>query len=246
MKRLIAPSKRLLKRALLVTAFLLVGISRAADDDPAESESATGSWRWVFIMPDGSRVEPRVKLKQEGDTLTGSTKFRDGLETHISDGKVNGNDLSFTVKRERNGRTVITTYKGTRNGDRITGVIESDWNNEKQVYPWQARRASKDPGGKWSWKLANRRGETNDFILELQHEGEKLTGNFTAFGVDTEIEDGAFKDGEVSFTVAREAGDDLIISSYRGKIAADVIRGRVSIRGGERDRLIEWIAKRVD
>ena len=235
---------RALMLMILATSLWLTR-SRAADE-LEESETSTGTWRWSFIMPDGSTVEPRVKLKQDGETLTGTSRFREGVEVAISQGKVAGNEISFQVQRERNGQKVTTLYKGIRTGDRIKGTIETDWTGQKQIYPWQARRSSRDPAGIWGWKLANRRGETNQFTVELKHEGEKLTGTFTAFGVDTEIEDGEFKAGEISFTVARETGDDLIISTYRGKIAADVIRGRVFITGGERDRLIEWQAKRAD
>jgi len=238
-----------MKARALTLFFLWISLTIAcvqAAEELDESETSTGTWRWSFTMPDGSTVEPRVKLKQEGEMLTGTTRFRDGADIAISQGKVEGNEISFLVKRERNGQKVTTLYKGIRSGDRIKGTIETDWSGEKQSYPWQARRSSRDPAGTWGWKLANRRGETNQFMLELKHEGEKLTGTFTAFGVDTEIEDGQFKGGEVSFTVARETGDDVIVSAYRGKIAADVIHGRVFITGGERDRLIEWQAKRAD
>jgi len=229
----------------ILVANLLIPVAQAADD-PDETSSATGTWRWTFAMPDGSVVEPRVKLKQEGETLTGTTRFREGAEIAISGGSVHGNEVSFMVRRERNGQKVTTVYQGIRSGDRIKGTIQTDWAGEKQIYPWQARRSSRDPAGVWGWKLANRRGDTNEFKLELKHEGEKLTGTFTAFGVDTEIEDGEFKEGEISFSVARESGDDVIISNYRGKIAADGIRGRVQISGGERDRNIEWQASRLD
>jgi len=218
-----------------------------AADAPEENETATGTWRWSFLMPDGSTIEPRAKLKQDGETLTGTTKFREGLDAPISGGHVEKNNhLSFTVLRKRNTVAVTTTYSGTRNGDHIDGTIETDWAGQKQVFPWHARRSSRDPTGIWSWKLGNRRGQTNEFKLELQREGENLSGTFTAFGEDTEIEDGTFRDGEVSFTVARESGEDLIISAYRGRVAMDLIRGRVVVTGGDRDRTIEWVAKRVD
>ena len=217
-----------------------------AADLTEESESTTGSWRWSFTMPDGSTVEPRAKLKQQGESLTGTTKFRDGFDVAIEDGRVEQNQVSFAVRRERNKQEVTTTYTGLRTGDRIEGTIETDWRGQKQTFPWHARRSSRDPAGIWSWRLANRRSQTNEFKLELQREGEKLSGTFTAFGVDTEIEDGTFKDGEISFTVARESGDDVIVSEYRGRVAMDLIRGRVEITGSERDRTIEWTAKRVD
>jgi len=41
------------------------------------------------------------------------------VETPISDGKVDGNNVSFSVKREFGGNSVVTTYKGTLDGDSL-------------------------------------------------------------------------------------------------------------------------------
>ena len=42
-------------------------------------------------------------MKQEGEKLTGAT-VRNENETAIQDGKVTGNEVAFTVVREREGR----------------------------------------------------------------------------------------------------------------------------------------------
>jgi len=41
------------------------------------------------------------------------------METAISDGKVDGNNISFAVKREFNGNSFVTTYKGTLDGEQL-------------------------------------------------------------------------------------------------------------------------------
>src|SRR5438309_1818959 len=89
---------RRIKGVWLVSMLLLSATAyiRAADEIN-EATSASGIWKWSFTMPDGSKVEPRVKLHQEGDQLTGTVKIREGLETAISEGKVSGDELSFAV-----------------------------------------------------------------------------------------------------------------------------------------------------
>jgi hypothetical protein len=39
--------------------------------------------------------------------------------TEITDGKVDGNNVSFTVKREFNGNSMVTKYEGTVSGDEM-------------------------------------------------------------------------------------------------------------------------------
>jgi hypothetical protein len=41
------------------------------------------------------------------------------VETAIADGKIDGNNISFTVKREFNGNSFVTTYKGSLDGDNL-------------------------------------------------------------------------------------------------------------------------------
>jgi len=229
---------------LLVASAALTCFAQETD----EETTATGTWKWTFTMPDGSQIQPRVKLLQVGNKLTGTSRFREGLETPISDGKVDGNEIVFSVIRERDGHKITTTYKGIRAGDRMTGTIESDWGGEKQTYVWQAKRFSKDPTGTWKWTLANRFGRTNEMQLILKQEKDKLTGTFTIFGRETEIEDGTVKDGEISFKVVREFNENEITSNYKGKVLGDLIRGKVETTStdGDRDRTSPWEAKRVD
>jgi hypothetical protein len=71
----------------------------------------------------GGSVQVTLNLKVDGGALTGtlSRPGRDGnaMETPISDGKVEGNNVSFTVKREFNGNSFVTSYKGTLDGDSL-------------------------------------------------------------------------------------------------------------------------------
>jgi hypothetical protein len=43
----------------------------------------------------------------------------DAPPIEITDGKVDGNNVSFTVKREFNGNSFVTKYEGVVNGDEM-------------------------------------------------------------------------------------------------------------------------------
>src|SRR5215217_6573918 len=89
-----------------------------AGGGPALAADATGTWKWT-VERDGNTSERVVKLKQEGDKLTGTYLGRQGTETPIEDGKVSGEMISFKVTREFDGNKFVTTYQGKLSGDTI-------------------------------------------------------------------------------------------------------------------------------
>lgn len=230
--------------AIMTTA---VSAWNGSAQESEEQPRFAGTWKWTFTMPDGSKVEPRVKLYLEGGKLTGTARFRPGADTPISNGKVTGDEVSFSVIRERDGRKVTTTYKGVLADNHIKGTIESDWAGGKQTYDWDARRFGRDPGGTWEWTVPMR-GRTNEIRLSLtlKQEQETLTGTLTGFREESEIEEGKVKDGEISFKVFREIGETTLSYKYFGKVLGDLIKGKVLITGGERDHFLDWEAKRTD
>lgn len=104
----------MIKKLLFATTILLVVTLclMAAD--------ASGKWAFEQEGRNGT-VHVTLNLKADGGALSGTLTRpgRDGnaMETAISDGKVDGNGISFSVKREFNGNTVVTTYKGILDGD---------------------------------------------------------------------------------------------------------------------------------
>ena len=87
--------------------------------------AAGGNWNTALILGDGNRIEGTLKLKQDGDKLTGAT-VRNENETEIQDGKIVGDEITFKVIRDRDGRKVTAKYKGKITGDTVKGKVESD------------------------------------------------------------------------------------------------------------------------
>ena len=88
--------------------------------------AADVSGKWVAEQPGRDGGPPRQTtfvLKADGAKLTGSFTGggRGGTPTtiEISDGKVDGDNVTFTVKRETPNGTMETTYKGTVSGDEM-------------------------------------------------------------------------------------------------------------------------------
>ena len=88
--------------------------------------AADVSGKWTFEQPGrgGNPGRPvTITLKADGSTLTGTMpaggRGGGGDPVAISDGKVDGNNVSFTVKREMNGNAIVIKYEGTVSGDEM-------------------------------------------------------------------------------------------------------------------------------
>jgi hypothetical protein len=79
----------------------------------------SGKWTWEQQGRNGATTST-LTLKADGGKLTGSLDAGRGGPTDISDGTVNGNAVTFSVKRDFNGTTMKTDYKGTLDGDSLT------------------------------------------------------------------------------------------------------------------------------
>ena len=84
------------------------------------AQAADVSGQWLAQIPgrDGATMETTFTFKVSGAQLTGSMENQYG-ERQISEGKVSGNDISFTVKIDFNGNEMTFLYKGKLAGDEI-------------------------------------------------------------------------------------------------------------------------------
>lgn len=118
-------------------AAMVVGFPSASQAD--EKADPTGTWKWSVTFGDQTR-EFTLKLKLEGDKLTGAMLGRDNQETPIEDASFKDGEVAFAVTRERNGQKFTIKYKGKLEGDTIKGKSEFERNGEKQSRDWEAKR----------------------------------------------------------------------------------------------------------
>jgi len=101
---------------VMTLALALTVVAMAAD--------VTGKWTFEQAgRQGGNPVQVTLNLKASGSSLTGnvSRPGRDGnvMETPISDGKIDGDKISFKTVQEFGGNTMTTTYEGTASGSEI-------------------------------------------------------------------------------------------------------------------------------
>ena len=123
--------------------FALGFLSEAKADD--KKADVSGNWTWTMKGRQG-RPDRKItaKLKVDGNKVTGtvSSPGRDGqtTDTEIKDGKITGDDITFSTSREVNGNTMTYKYSGKVSGDSIKGKFEFERNGEPRSQDWEATR----------------------------------------------------------------------------------------------------------
>jgi hypothetical protein len=94
----------------LLVGFLLLAVSAFAAD-------VDGKWTGSVSTPNGDF--PQIfTFKADGATLTGSMTFMEGMEIPIADGKVDGDNISFSVTLDF-GAPFKMTYTGVVSGNEL-------------------------------------------------------------------------------------------------------------------------------
>ena len=124
----------------LVAVVLVAGLlapSAIAEDKKAD---VTGTWKWS-VERNGNTMETTLKLKQDGEKLTGKISGRQGAEdTDIEDGKVKGDEVSFKVTRTFGDNKMVFNYQGKLSGDSIKGDTKFERDGQEQKRDWEAKR----------------------------------------------------------------------------------------------------------
>jgi hypothetical protein len=101
---------------LAAIGVLLVLVAAAAD--------VSGKWKAEFTTPDGTQRVNTFTFKVEGGKLTGTVQGSQD-DTPIQNGKVDGDEISFTAERPFG----AFSYKGKLGGNEIKLKVEFNGQN---------------------------------------------------------------------------------------------------------------------
>ena len=124
-------------------------LSTVLDDTRVKAEQSgagvspaglTGEWAWTMDTPNGTVTAPLI-LKQDGEKVTGKFRRDENRWLEIENGKVNGNEFSWIVKRDRpNGETMTYEMTGKVEGDTITAKARTTLDGNETLKEWTAKR----------------------------------------------------------------------------------------------------------
>ena len=84
----------------------------------AQAADVSGQWQAQIPGRDGNLMDTTFTFKVSGSQLTGSVENQYG-ERQISDGKVSGDEISFSVKIDMGGNEMVLLYNGKVAGNQI-------------------------------------------------------------------------------------------------------------------------------
>jgi len=116
---------------LLLTLMAIFALAASAAD-------ISGNWKGTAEGPNGA-IERTFTFKQDGTKLTGETVSSFTGKSAISDGKVEGDAISFSITANFQGNEMKIGYKGKVTGDTIK--LTSDFGGGAQTIEWTLKKS---------------------------------------------------------------------------------------------------------
>ena len=231
--------------ALAVLTLALGGLGSSARGAEA---NVVGTWKASFTTANGQTRQSTLKIKQEGDKLSGTSTGQNGNETPLTEIKLTGDQLSLNIVRERNGEKNTNQVTATLSGDSLKGKLESNRGGEIRRFDWEAKRETAGPTtsatGNWKYSLTLESGDTMKLVLGLNQEGEKVTGKVKVGEFEAPITEGKVVGDAISFKIPVDANDMKFTSTYQGTLSGDAIKGKIHSDWGGEDHNYDWNASR--
>jgi hypothetical protein len=109
---------------MIICTALALGVSFAADID--------GKWTAQFEGRNGEQTQT-LTLKASDNGLTGTIQGARGPAAEISNGAIDGNNISFTVVREFRNNKMTQEYKGTVSGGVLKLTVSGRRGGSREV-----------------------------------------------------------------------------------------------------------------
>ena len=117
--------------SLLALLGLFTFVAAAAD--------VTGKWTAEIPGRNGNTQNVTFNLKADGGTVTGNMATPRG-EAPISDGKIDGNNISFNTVMKMQDNEITMKYKGTVDGDSIKFTRTVNFNGNERTQEFTAKK----------------------------------------------------------------------------------------------------------
>ena len=131
------------RKALLTIVAILILAGTGTAEPPSTGRRSSrdlGTWKWSV----NKTLVMTLRLKHEGDKLTGVLIGNDGPEKEIEDGKYDDGKISFKVTSAAGKGEVTAEYAGVLAGNVINGGMRVYFGARPKslpgYMPWQAKR----------------------------------------------------------------------------------------------------------
>lgn len=101
----------------------------------AANTNPTGTWNGEFKTREGGAFQVTLTLKADGDKLTGTLGIGNSDDMAIENGKVTGDQITFTITRAgRDNQKIQANYTGKIDGDSMKLTSSREGSQRTQEY----------------------------------------------------------------------------------------------------------------
>ncbi len=230
-----------MKMRHLPTLALFAAALAAAN--PAHAADVTGKWKTEFDTQIG-HIKYTYDFKADGAALTGTAHRESPAgknDIEIKDGKIDGDNISFTEALHRPDQDITIVYKGKIDGDEIKFNRKVGDFDPMDIIAKRAKdeapAAAAGPvsiDGKWRAEFDTQIGKQKYLFTLASADAGKVTGKANAeFNdpngggaqkVETALEDGKLDGNNISFTENMKLGDMTLNITYKGTVNGDQLK----------------------
>jgi hypothetical protein len=129
-------------KAILSMALVLgvCGLARAADDKAVDP---VGTWKCEYEIG-GQPLSATLKIKKDGDNLTGTMTWPNQDETKVKDLKLKDGTLTFSAVRKIMDNEIPVDYTLKADGDQLKGKGAAEFGGEKREFDIKATKQKDD------------------------------------------------------------------------------------------------------
>lgn len=114
------------KKALtLMALFTMFSLSALAAD-------VSGTWTGIFHTREGGAFETNLVLKASGDALSGTFQQGNSDDIQIENGKISGDQVTFTVTRGSGDKTRKVNFTGKVDGSTMKLTVQPEGSTRTQ------------------------------------------------------------------------------------------------------------------
>ncbi len=221
------------KAGLCCTLMVIVMLSVQAR---AQSSSSSrwrlyGDWQ-VKVDYDGRQFESILSFSrnQEGN-LTGNWISFMGL-SELKDITYEEGKISFSRdRRNRDGETTTSNFKGTIEDGKISGT----WSSSRGENKLEGKRAPRIPRAVGSWEIKYKIGDRDipsKLVIKVDKEGN-LTGQWQSRRGESAVTDLQYERGKLTFKRTSTYQDRKREYTFEGTVRGDTLSGTIKSERGE-------------
>jgi len=187
----------------------------------------SGTWRREYDWYD-TRIEEviRLNLKENGKVV--GTLLRNDAASEIKNGKLKGNELSFSVSNDYQETAWVTSFTGIIKGDEIDGTVVLQVGDQSWDFAWRPKRSVQmdDVVGTWQIHIESSDGNVLEPTMKISKDGDKYKSVYKSTqGQELDVKDLRVEKNTLKFTVTAEFDGGSIKVDYQGRPYGDNISG---------------------